>query len=336
MTTLRFLTLSLLLFGTSAHAVDSWEGSTPFATGLGNRVIGALAVSPDSMTAYAGTGSGTVFRYVYSDAVPDAFTFTAQTGAALNSVATSNAITVAGINSAANIGIAGGTYSVNGGAYTAVAGTVNNGDTVTLKQTSSGSFSTLTTATLTIGGVAGAFDVTTLAADTTPDPFSFTAQTGAALNSVATSNAITVAGINSAANISIAGGTYSVNGGGYTAVAGTVNNGDAVAVQQTSSASHSTLTTATLTIGSVAGAFNVTTVAAPVVASPVHGVCGAANGVAASSAPSANRCATGSSSAVVGSGPWTWSCYGSDGGSNASCSTPLALLNQTVSFGAAP
>ncbi|MDP4029774.1 MAG: choice-of-anchor U domain-containing protein, partial [Gallionella sp.] len=47
-------------------------------------------------------------------------------------------------------------------------------------------------------------------------------------------------------------------------------------------------------------------------------------------------CATGSSSAVVGSGPWTWSCYGSDGGSNASCSTPLALLNQTVSFGAAP
>jgi hypothetical protein len=170
----------------------------------------------------------------------------------------------------------------------------------------------------------------------TPDAFTFTAQTGAALSSVATSNTLTVAGINSAANISVVGGTYSINGGGYTAVAGTVNNGDTVTVQQTASASYSTLTTATLTIGGVAGAFNVTTVAAPVVASPVHGVCGAANGVAASSAPSANRCATGPASAIAGSGPWTWSCYGSDGGSNASCSAPLALLNQTVGFGAAP
>jgi len=165
MTPLRFLALSLLLFGTTAHALNSWEGSTPFATGLCNRAIGALAVSPDGMTTYAGTGSGTVFRYAYSDAVPDAFTFTAQTGAALSSVATSNTITVAGINSAANISIAGGAYSINGGAYTAVAGTVNNGDTVTVKQTSSGSFSTLTTATLTIGGVSGAFNVTTAVVD---------------------------------------------------------------------------------------------------------------------------------------------------------------------------
>ncbi|MDP4028447.1 MAG: hypothetical protein Q8P42_05705 [Gallionella sp.] len=80
--------------------------------------------------------------------------------------------------------------------------------------------------------------------DTTPAPFSFTAQTGVALSSVATSNTITVS---------------SINGGGYTAVAGTVNNGDEVAVQQTSSASYSTLTTATLTIGGVSDVFQVTT-----------------------------------------------------------------------------
>ena len=53
-----------------------------------------------------------------------------------------------------------------------VAGTVNNGDTVTVHQTSSANFSTLTTATLTIGGVNGAFNVTTLAA-TTPVVESF-------------------------------------------------------------------------------------------------------------------------------------------------------------------
>ena len=197
------------------------------------------------------------------DFIPTAFSFIAQTGAALSTVATSNTISVAGINTVSPISIVGGTYKINGGGYTAVAGTVNNGDTVTVKQTSSASYGTLTTSTLTIGGVAGTFDVTTLAQDTTPAAFTFTAQTGVALSSVATSNTITVAGINSAANISIAGGTYSKNGGAYTAVAGTVNNGDTVTLRQTASASYSTSTTATLTIGGVSGAFNVTTLPVP-------------------------------------------------------------------------
>src|SRR5690606_21193468 len=47
------------------------------------------------------------------------------------------------------------------------AGTVRNGDTVRVKVTSSGTLQTDVTATLTIGGVAGTFIVTTLA-DTTP------------------------------------------------------------------------------------------------------------------------------------------------------------------------
>ena len=199
------------------------------------------------------------------DTTPDPFGFTAQTNVALSSVATSNAITIAGIDSAAAIGIAGGSYSINGGAYVSTAGTLNNGDTVTVQQTSSASFSTLTSATLTIGGVSGAFEVTTLAADTTPDAFSFTAQTNVALSSVATSNTITVAGINTASPISIVGGTYSINGGVYVSTAGTLNNGDTVTVQQTSSASFSTFTSATLTIGGVSSAFEVTTLAAPVV-----------------------------------------------------------------------
>lgn len=47
---------------TSALAASSqWQGSGPFATGLGDRVINGLAVSSDGATLYAGTGSGTVF-----------------------------------------------------------------------------------------------------------------------------------------------------------------------------------------------------------------------------------------------------------------------------------
>jgi CSLREA domain-containing protein len=104
-----------------------------------------------------------------------------------------------------------------------------------------------------------ATDVSKLAG-TYPDAFSFTAQTGMPLSTTIVSNPITVTGIIATA-ISITGGEYQINSGSWTASAGTVNNGDTVIVRQTSSASNSTLTTATLTIGGVSGAFNVTTAA---------------------------------------------------------------------------
>jgi hypothetical protein len=59
--------------------------------------------------------------------------------------------------------------------------------------------------------------------------------------------------------------------------------------------------------------------------SPVNGACGAANGVAVTSAPTTNLCSAGAASAVAGTGPWSWSCAGSNGGTSASCSAPLEL-----------
>ena len=54
----------------------------------------------------------------------------------------------------------------------------------------------------------------------------------------------------------------------------------------------------------------------------VYGECGAATGLAVSSAPGTGLCASGTASAVEGSGPWTWKCNGSRGGSSASCLAP--------------
>jgi hypothetical protein len=200
------------------------------------------------------------------DTTPNAFSFTAQTGVGLSTAVTSNTITVSGINAAAPISVSGGTYNVNGGGYTGVAGTVTNGNTVSVRLTSAASNSTQTCATLTIGGVNGTFCATTLAAvvDTTPNAFGFTAQTGVGLSTTVTSNTITVSGINAAAPISVSGGTYNVNGGGYTGVAGTVNNGNTVSVRLTSAASNSTPTCATLTIGGVNGTFCATTLTSSV------------------------------------------------------------------------
>ena len=57
---------------------------------------------------------------------------------------------------------------------------------------------------------------------------------------------------------------------------------------------------------------------------PVNGACGSANGASVSTAPTANLCSAGAASTVSGSGPWSWSCAGSNGGSTAVCSDKLA------------
>ncbi|HJV36669.1 S8 family serine peptidase [Geomonas sp.] len=53
-----------------------------------------------------------------------------------------------------------------------------------------------------------------------------------------------------------------------------------------------------------------------------NGICGTSNGVAFASAPGSNLCASGTPSAVTGSGPWNWTCSGT-GGTNATCSSPV-------------
>ena len=121
------------------------------------------------LTSFAGQYRATQFTVTLPDAAvttpdttPDAFTFTDQTGVALSSVVTSNEITVAGINAPSAISVTGGKYSLNGGTYTTVAGTVNNGDKVKVQQTASASFATKVDTVLTIGGVSDTFSSTTL------------------------------------------------------------------------------------------------------------------------------------------------------------------------------
>lgn len=52
---------------------------------------------------------------------------------------------------------------------------------------------------------------------------------------------------------------------------------------------------------------------------PLNGTCGPANGTTVPVAPATNLCSAGTASAVVGTGPWTWTCAGLNGGTTASC-----------------
>ncbi|MDH5387170.1 MAG: DUF1566 domain-containing protein, partial [Gammaproteobacteria bacterium] len=93
---------------------------------------------------------------------PDVFSFIDQTDVTLSTLTESAPITVAGINSASAISITGGEYRIDGGAYTSVDGTVSNGQSVTVRHTSSAGFVTATDTTLTIGGVSDLFTTTTV------------------------------------------------------------------------------------------------------------------------------------------------------------------------------
>jgi uncharacterized delta-60 repeat protein len=115
----------------------------------------------------AGRGGfgGTVLARFQSnapDSTPDAFAFTDQTNVARGAVVVSDAITVTGIAVAAPIGVAGGEYSVDGAAFTAVSGTIVNGAAVRLRHTASPHPLTMTSTTLTIGDVSDVFSSTTL------------------------------------------------------------------------------------------------------------------------------------------------------------------------------
>ena len=94
----------------------------------------------------------------------------------------------------------------------------------------------------------------------------------------------------------------------------------------TQSESPTSTTTYTLTCTGASGTTNASvTVTVNGSGGPVvNGVCGSANGTTVSSAPTADLCTAGTASSVEGSGPWTWSCAGSNSGTTASCSASLA------------
>lgn len=97
------------------------------------------------------------------DTTPDTFSFTDVADAERSTVYTSNVVTIAGINAAAAVSVTGGEYRKNGGAWTTSAGTVVAGDTLQVRGTSSASYTADVNVTLTVGGVADTYTITTKA-----------------------------------------------------------------------------------------------------------------------------------------------------------------------------
>ena len=145
-----------------------------------------------------------VYSASAADTTPDAFTFTDVTDVAVSTQQTSNTITVAGMDTGASaaVTVTGGTYSKNSGTYTSASGTAQNGDTFSVRHTSSASNSTATNTTLTIGGVSDTYTSTTAAsADVTPNAVNWGNISNP--NDLAGSTSATISGINTTITLNI-------------------------------------------------------------------------------------------------------------------------------------
>ena len=105
-----------------------------------------------------------------------------------------------------------------------------------------------------------------VAADTTPNQFSLGSDvTGLSLNEQYDAASFNVAGITSAANVSVSGSgspQFSIAGGSFV-TSGTVTNGQAVIFRMQASSSYATAQSATLNIGGVTDSLQLTTIADP-------------------------------------------------------------------------
>ena len=140
------------------------------------------------------------------DAVPTDFSFVDQTGVDLSAPITSAPVTITGIDIPSPVSVTGGEYSIGcNGTFTRAPASISSGQTVCVRQTSSFDSNTPVSTTLTISTVSGTFTSTTRAGDQTPDDFSFPSQSGVALGTLATSDMITITGIDSPAAVTASG-----------------------------------------------------------------------------------------------------------------------------------
>jgi len=220
-------------------------------------------VSPNNTLEYCNGSAWTAFGGGSTN-IPDPFSFTDVSDANLSTTISSNAVTLSGFTGA--LAAACGTGCTEIARNSTWLGTTTAiflpSDTIAIRQTSSSSPSTQTTASVTVGTrTSGTWTVTT--GDNAPDAFSFTNQTDVALSTTISSNAVTLSGFAGPQTATCGTGCTAIarNGSwGGTTVTG-FYSGDTIAIRQTSSSSYNTQTTATVTVGgTTSGVWGVTTI----------------------------------------------------------------------------
>ena len=197
-----------------------------------------------------------------SAASPDAFTFVVRNNVATNAIVTSESKTITGSGSfAVSVTQADGAqYSVAGGAYTSAPGTITAGQALRVRHVSSVNPNVSVTTVVTVGGYTTNFQSVTGSVDRTPDAFGFDTQNNVEPGVKVRSNALTLQGYNTSIPVVAgAGAEYSINGGAFTAVNGTLAVGQTLTLQHTSNSQFLGYTKTSVTVGGVTGYFTTRT-----------------------------------------------------------------------------
>lgn len=200
-----------------------------------------------------GTGGGCDYNYL------------GITNANLDTYYTSNTPALSGFSGSQVASVDGDSTVtiVKNGADTGLQSTsVGNGDTVGFRVKSPNLYSRVLNLTMDIGtGFTSCWQVATKDQDVTPDTFTFNDLTEQALNTLVISNVVIPSGYDAPLAVSISGQgnpKLRINGGSWVS-AGDISPGDSVQLQLLSSAAYETALSATYTLGTVQGIWNVTT-----------------------------------------------------------------------------
>ncbi|MEP7156889.1 MAG: hypothetical protein ABI905_14010 [Betaproteobacteria bacterium] len=206
-----------------------------------------------------------------ADDSPSPFSFNAQTGVARSTVLTSNSLTPTGYTVPVAISITGGEYSIDNGAFTSAPGTITPGQSVRVRVLSPAQYGNSSSATLTIGGVSGMFNVYTENLDSYPDWFTFGFLANVPLNQWTYSPIVTPTGFNAALTVTINGGEFSVGGRPFTSAPSGIQPGETIQVRLMSSTAYYDYRVSLLTIGNTTVQFSIQTPGQVDVAVAVNG-----------------------------------------------------------------
>jgi hypothetical protein len=231
--------------------------------GCSASTAGAIRYASNSLNYCDGSSWQAVFGQT---TIPNAFNFTDQTGVAVNTTISSNAVTLGGFAGSQTATCTGCTAIARNGVWggTTVAG-FTAGDTIAIRVTSSGSYATAVTAYATVAGRnSGTWSVTT-ASLTGPNAFSFTDVTNASIGITYTSNGVSLTGFTGplTATCNTCTGIGRNGVWGVSPLTGFVA-GDTITVRQTAPATAGgSVSSTTVTVGSTtSGAWSITTASA--------------------------------------------------------------------------
>ncbi len=208
------------------------------------------------------------------DVLPDAFAFASDSAPYGSANFVSASITPTGFDSPTSVRIVNlafpftSRYSIGcTNTFTQSPGLIQPGQSICLQHTVPSTPGATITTTVTIGGRTGTYTTTAnaVAADVTPDPFTFVDQSGVTPGTLVVSAPITISGITGSAPIAVNFGEYSIGCGSdssFRSSASSVTNGQTVCVRVRASANFSTSADAHLAVNGVTDTFTATTVAA--------------------------------------------------------------------------